>query len=189
MKRSHAKAREEARRMFLSGEVETNSEIAARLKVKPHTVGAWRREEGWDDLRRRIDVRAAEMFVEKLATERTTLNLRHFRLWEALLAKTVESLKAKQTFDVRDLERMATVVDRAQKGQRLAKGLGSGETEEAIRAQGEAETRRLIDVFIESVKENVTDESTRDRIRQAILGALPDEANEGAGEPGDPVAH
>ena len=41
MGRSLTKAREEARRLYLTGEMTTNAEIAARLRVKPHTVGAW----------------------------------------------------------------------------------------------------------------------------------------------------
>ena len=97
MKRKHLKAREEARRQFLTGEVETNAEIAARLGVKPHTVGKWRREENWDDLRRKIDRRAAEMFVERIATDRTTLNLRHYRFWELLLTNLGEGLKREKT--------------------------------------------------------------------------------------------
>jgi hypothetical protein len=185
VKRSHAKIREEARRMFLAGEVETNAELAARLHVKPHTIGHWRRAEEWDSLRRKIDVRAAEMFVEKIASERTALNMKHYRIWEHVLARMTALIREKPNFDVRDLERMATVLDRAQKGQRLAKGLADPETEEAIRAQGEAETRRLVDLFIESVKENVNDESTRNRIRKAILDALPDATGERAGKPGD----
>ena len=60
-----------------------------------------------------------------------------------------------------------------------------GETEEAIRAQAEAEMRSLIDGFIDAVKENVEDEEARERIRQAILGQLPQEADDGAGEPED----
>ena len=70
-KRSQAKVREEARRLYLTGEMSTNAEIAARLSVKPHTIGKWRREEDWDGLRSKIDIRAAEMFIEKIATDRT----------------------------------------------------------------------------------------------------------------------
>ncbi len=136
MKRSHAKTREEARRLYLTGEVSTNAEIAARLKVKPHTVGRWNREEDWAGLRTKIDIRAAEMFIEKIATDRVTLNLRHHRLWELLLARLADDLKGKQGLDVRGLERIAGILDKAQKGQRLAKGLSAtGETEEAVRAQ------------------------------------------------------
>jgi hypothetical protein len=188
-KRSMNKVREEARRLFLTGEVETNAEIAARLGVKPHTVGKWRRDEGWDDLRLKIDRRAAEMFVEKIATDRVALNVRHYRFWELLLTNLAEGLKKEETLDIRELDRVAGILDRAQKGQRLAKGLSvSGETEEAIRAQSQAEIRRLIDVFIDSVKENVSDEETRERIRQAVVGALPEEEGAGAGDPGDEVA-
>ncbi|MFH1833512.1 MAG: hypothetical protein ABH877_00690 [bacterium] len=190
MKRSLAKAREEARRLFLTGAVSTNSEIAARLGVKPHTVGRWNREEDWAGLRTKIDIRAAELFVEKIATDRVTLNVRHYRLWELLLARLAEDLKGRQVDDVRELERIAGILDKAQKGQRLAKGLSAtGETEEAIRAQAEAEIRRIIDAFIDAVKENVDEQEARDRIRQAILSALPEEEGTGAGEPEHALLH
>lgn len=175
----HHKAREEARKLFLSGEAEANTEIAARLKVKPHTIGKWRKEEDWDGLRVKIDRRAAEMFVEKIATDRTTLNVRHYRLWDLVLAKLGEDLKSKGPLEIREMERVAGILDRAQKGQRLAKGLSlSGETEEAIRAQSQAEIRTLIDAFIDSVKENVGDEETRERIRKSLMKALPEERTE-----------
>ena len=162
MRQTLSRKREEACRLYLAGEVSTNAEIAARLKIKPHTVGRWRREEDWDGLRLKIDRRAAEMFVEKIATDRVSLNVRHYRVWELLLARLIESLKGKATIDVREMDRIAGVLDRAQKGQRLAKGLSlTGENEEAIRAQGQAEVRRLIDAFIDSVKENVQDEESR----------------------------
>ena len=88
MSKPYRKIREEARRLFLTGEATTNAEIAARLDVKPHTVGSWRKQEDWDASRLKIDRRAAEMIVEKLATDRVTLNVRHFRIWELVLAKT-----------------------------------------------------------------------------------------------------
>ncbi len=190
MGRSLTKSREEARRLYLTGEISTNAEIAARLKVKPHTVGTWRRQEDWDGLRLKIDRRAAELFVEKIATDRVTLNVRHYRFWELVLAKLAEDLKGKSSIDARELERIAGILDRVQKGQRLAKGLSvTGETEETIRAQSQAEIRRLIDAFVEAVKNNVQDEETRDRIRHTVLEALPRETDDGAGKPENEVTH
>ncbi len=62
-----------------------------------------------------------------------------------------EVLKSDQVKDLRTLERMTAILDRAQKGQRLAKGLSlDGETEEAIRAQAQSEIRSLIDMFLHS---------------------------------------
>jgi hypothetical protein len=178
MKQPRRKAREEARRLYLSGEMSTNAEIASRLKVKPHTVARWRKDEGWDDLRLKIDRRAAELFVEKIATDRVTLNVRHYRLWDVVLSQLMEILKTVKNLDVREMERVAGILDRAQKGQRLAKGLSTtGETEESIRAQSQAEVRGLIDTFIEAIKENVHDEVARDRIRKALVEALPVELN------------
>jgi len=188
MKSKHLKAREEGRRLFLCGECETNAEIAVRLRVKPHTVGRWRRDEDWDGLRTKIDIRAAEMFAEKIASERVSLNIRHYRLWELLLAKLAEELKKGAAVDVRTIERIAGVLDRTQKGQRLAKGLSlSGENEEIIRARAVADLRRVVDTFIEAVKGNVSDEEARERIRRAILDALPEEADAGASESSDAI--
>jgi hypothetical protein len=180
MAKAASRIREEARRLFLTGEMSSNSEIAARLRVKPHTIGRWRKEEDWEGLRLKIDRRAGEMFVEKIATDRVTLNVRHYRFWELVLAKLAEDLKGKAALNTREMERVAGVLERAQKGQRLAKGLSvNGETEEAIRARAQAENRRLIDVFIEAIKENVSDEEARDRIRRTILSALPQEPDGG----------
>ena len=189
MAKSHPRIREQARQLFLTGEVATNAEIAARLRVKPHTVGRWRRDEGWDDLRLKIDRRAGEMFIEKIASDRVALNVRHYRFWELLLTNLAAVLKEDRPLEVRDLERIAGILERAQKGQRLAKGLSlGGETEETIRAQSQTEIRRLIDVFINCVKENVSDEETRERIRRSLVGALPEEAGAGVGDTGDAVA-
>lgn len=180
MKPSLSSKRAEARRLYLSGEMNTNAEIAAKLRIKPHTIGEWRRGEDWDGLLRKADKRAAEMFVEKIATDRVTLNVRHYRFWDLLVAQLAEQLKLPKALDVRDLERIAAILDRAQKGQRLSKGMSvAGETEEQIRAESEAEIRRLIDVFIDAVKDNVPDEETRDKIRRAVVDAVPDEEHDG----------
>jgi hypothetical protein len=190
MPKATSKTREEARRLFLTGEMTSNAEIAARLGVKAHTVGLWRRQEGWDSLRLKIDRRAAEMFVEKIATDRVSLNVRHFRYWELVLAKLAEELKGKKLPSVREMERIAGILERAQKGQRVAKGMSvNGETEEAVRAQAQAEIRRLVDSFIDVVKENVPDEEARDRIRRALLDALPAPEDDGTGESGNSVTH
>ena len=108
---AHSKTREEARRLFLTGEASSNAEIAARLGVKAHTIGKWRRLEDWDALRMKIDIRAAEMFIEKIATERVTLNVRHYRMWDLLMAKLADELKVKQGVPIRELERISGILD------------------------------------------------------------------------------
>ena len=189
MKRSLSRKRAEARKLYLSGEAASNTEIAARLKVKPHTVGRWRKEEDWDGLRLKIDKRAAELFVEKIATDRVTLNVRHYRFWELMLVKLSESLKQSGALDIREMDRVAGILERAQKGQRLAKGMSvTGETEEQIRAQAQAETRGLIDAFVDAVKEHVPDEEAREKIHRAILDRIPQEEADGTGESQDQVA-
>ncbi len=173
--------REEARRLYLTGEATSVAEIARRLKCKPHTIGTWCREEDWDALRLKIDRQAAEKLVEQLATERVTLNAQHFKLWGVVVSRLFGSIQKQglNIDEIRSLERVAAILDRAQRGQRLARGLSlDGQTEEQIRAQAEADGRALIDTFIEVVKEEVTDEQSRDRIAQALLDRCPSELTE-----------
>lgn len=182
MSKAAVKTREEARRLFLTGEMNTNAEIAARLELKPHTIGQWRRQEDWDGLRLKIDKRAAALLVEKIATDRVNLNLKHFKYWDVLLSRIAEAFKKPNREEVRELERLSAILDRAQKGQRLARGLSmDGQTEEETRAEAQAEIRRLIDIVIDSIKRNVREEEARDRIRQDLLRAIPEETQLGAG--------
>lgn len=181
MARHSKKLREEARSLFLTMEVTSISEIARRLKVKAHTVGAWRKEEDWDALLLKINKQAAEQLVEKLATERVSLNARHYKFWDAVGSRIVAAL-GKEKIDgeeVKNIERMAAGLERMQKGQRLARGLAQdGQTEEQIRAEAEAEGRALIDGFIDVVKEKIKDPALRDEIAQALLGRMPAETDE-----------
>src|SRR6058998_449723 len=143
MPKAPSKVREEARRLFLAGEISNNLEIARRLALKPHTVGEWRRREYWDGLRLKIDKRAAEKLVEELANERVTLNANHFKLWGVVVAQLVEVLRSEGSDEkIKNLERVSAILDRTQKGQRLARGLSlDGQAEEQIRAEAAADTR------------------------------------------------
>lgn len=183
MQTTRGSKRHEARRLYLTGDAMSNREIAGRLKVKPHTVGRWRKLEDWDGLRLKIDRRAAEMLAEKLATDRVTMNESHYKLWAVLLGRLADAFKNQKVVDVREMERVTAIVERAQRGQRLARGMSvAGETEATIRAEAEAEIRGLIDTFIDSIKENIPDEDTRDRIRQNLLASLPAEESDGTGD-------
>ena len=186
MPKLRRRMREKARMMFLSGEMASNAAIGRRLGVKPHTVGAWRKEEGWDELRMKADRRAAEKLVEELATDRAELNSRHFKLWEALLTRAVQLLKTGDTQNVTGLERIASILDRAQRGQRLAKEIATAaEAAETARIQAAADVRDFIDLFISAVKEHIDNEETRDRLRRAILGGLPQRTPDGTRQPGN----
>jgi hypothetical protein len=106
MARASAKTREKARELFLTGAMESNAEIAKHIRVKPHTVGQWRKEERWDELRLHIDRKAAEKMAEQIASDRVALNVRHYRFWEALLGQVAEGIKNPTGFDVRTVERL-----------------------------------------------------------------------------------
>ena len=173
---AHKKKRRDARRLFLTGECATNAEIGRRLELKPHTVAKYRREEDWDGLRRKVDRRAAEKMAEQIATERVSLNLRHYRYYEIILQEITQTLKAQTgQFSTRDLTELIGIVEKAQKGQRLARGLSiTGETEEQIRAQSEADVRSLVDAFVDSVKEHVDDEEVREKVCDAVMVRFPE---------------
>jgi len=188
MARHSLRIREEARQYYLTGEVTSIAEIARRIKVKPHTIGAWKKEENWDSLKIKIDRRAAEQLVERLATERVNLNATHFKLWNNLIGRILGALQKEgiRGEDVRNLEKVAAALEKAQKGQRLARGLSlDGETEEAILARAEAETRALVDLFIDLVKQHVPDEETRDRIARGLYERAPMQGSEGEEEGDD----
>ena len=141
MPRHTSRMREEARTLYLTGDAASVAEIARRLSVKAHTVGAWKRDEDWDAMRLKIEKRAAEQLVEKLASERVTLNSSHFKLWGVVVSQLFESMQRDNSMSVHDLKEVAGILERAQRGQRLARGLSlDGQTEEQIRAQAEAMT-------------------------------------------------
>ena len=190
MPKTRKRAREKARLMFMGGESSSNAAIARELQLKPHTVASWRREEDWDALRLKADRRAAEKLVEQLSTDRAELNTRHFKLWDAILTRAVILLKDPGAHGVAGIERVAAILERAQKGQRLAKEMASAaEAAESANAQAAANLRMFTDMFITAVMEYVDDESTRENLRTAILRSLPEGPSSGTGEPGDEGVH
>jgi len=190
--RHSRKIREDARQLFLTGEVTSISEIARRIRVKAHTVGVWKREEDWDGLRIKIDKRAAEQLVERLASERVNLNAQHFKLWNAVVGRVFAAVQKGQIdgSETRDLDRVSAILERAQKGQRLARGLSlDGETEEQIRAEAAAETRHVVDTFLRVIKREISEPATRDRIAQAVLELIPRSTEEDEESDGTNAAH
>ncbi len=176
MARHSKKTRERAREFYLTGEVTSLAEIARRLKVKPHTVGSWKKDEDWDALRLKIERRAAEQMAERIASDRVELNDRHFKGWSVIFGQVFENMQngGLNSERIRDLERIAAILDRAQKGQRLARGLSlDGKVEEQIRAEAVAEIRGLVDAFLDIVKAEVEDEEIRDRIARGLFERCP----------------
>lgn len=190
MPKLRKRAREKARVLFLSGDLSSNAAIARRLAVKPHTVGAWRKEEGWDGLKLKADRRAAEKLVEQLSTDRAELNTKHFKVWEALLTRAVALLRDPDAQTVSGLDRVAGILERIQRGQRIAKEIATAaEAAEETRRQAAAEVRGFVDMFISAVKEHVEDEGTREKLCTAILGGLPAGPAQGDAEPGGEGVH
>ena len=129
-------------------------------------------------IRLKIERRAAEQMAEKIASDRVELNDRHFKGWNVVFGQVFEKIQngGLDSNRIRDLERVASILDRAQKGQRLARGLSlDGKVEEQIRAESAADIRGLVDAFLDIVKTEVTDEDTQDRIARALFEKCPTE--------------
>ncbi len=93
MSRARPELRKEARRLFLSGEMEINAEIAAYLQVKAHTIGQWRREEAWDETKRKAERHAAEKFAKAIATQTVNTNLKHVKAWDVILGRLIQTIE------------------------------------------------------------------------------------------------
>ena len=180
----HSKSKREAAcRLYLTGGVSSLAEIARRIRVKPHTLSRWRTDEDWDGLRLKIERRAAEQMAERIASDRVELNERHFKSWNVVVSQLFEGMQNGSLSGerIRDLDRVASILDRAQKGQRLARGLSlDGKVEEQIRAEAVAEIRGVVDAFLDIVKAEVEDEDTRDRIARGLFERCPVEAESDA---------
>jgi hypothetical protein len=120
------------------------------------------------------------------------LNAQHFKLWNAVVGRVFAAVQKGQidSSETRDLDRVSAILERAQKGQRLARGLSlDGETEEQIRAEAAAETRHVVDTFLRVIKKEIGDPGTRDRIAQAVLELIPRSMEEDEESDGSNAAH
>lgn len=172
---THKKKRKEARKLFLAGDCSSNAEIARRLGLKPHTVAKYRKEEDWDGLRLKSDRYAAERMAKQCASDRVSLEVKHYNYWEAVLRQVGEKIKANVgKIETKELAELSSMIEKAQRGQRLARGLSlDGETEQQIRAQAEADHRAIVDAFIESVKKHVTDPEIQELIAKEVMAKFP----------------
>ena len=172
--------------LFVTGQVTSNAELARRFNVKPHTIGQWRKQGGWDDLRLQGERKYAEKLVEEISSERVAVNAKHSKFWGLLTSHLLAILKTKtkEEFDLTQIQKFAAVLERLQKGERLAKDMAMGLREDEIKAAHAGQMRTLVDTFIQAVKENVNDEDTRDRIVTAVWSCLPEEPAGRADPPG-----
>jgi hypothetical protein len=127
--------------------------------------------------------------AEQIPSDHVGLNLKHFRYLEVLLIGVAETLKADTgKLGTREVAEIAGIIEKCQRGRRLARGLSAGgEAEEEVRARAEAENRALVGTFVDAVKEHVPDEIFRETIHAAIMARFPGAAGEELEEEAPPV--
>ena len=104
-----ARTYDKAARLFLSGEMDTTKQIAAAVKIDPHTVERWRREGDWDALKRGIPIRAAAMLRQRLAGTQPQRDAQHRQMWGLMLIQA-GALLARPEVTHDELEQLERVV-------------------------------------------------------------------------------
>jgi hypothetical protein len=105
---------EMASRLFLAGHLSSTMQIASVVRASPRTVERWRREGDWDDLKRRIPVRAAELLVQRLGRGYDQAVARQTEILGLILVQ-VGSHLAEPALALDELKRLEGVVAGAMK--------------------------------------------------------------------------
>jgi hypothetical protein len=147
---------EALKKEFLLGDYKSVQEFA-RKKNLPVNAHFFRKTKGWAEekreLRERKERKITEAVVKEQIKQEIDWNLTHLRLWGEFLNILQEALNDKDNIQNRDgkisayiLEKFANVMEKAQKGQRLA--LGPDEKTE----KDDDNLKKLIEAIRESAK-------------------------------------
>lgn len=97
------------------------AEIARKHKIREATLCGWSRAEGWASIREAIETRALEKCIEDAATKLAKHNEKFLKIWDAFLAHVMIGLNTgKEGLPAVELEPLARVAEKAQRGQRVA---------------------------------------------------------------------
>ena len=120
MKDRLSRSREEALRLFLTGEATTNTAIAARLKVKPRDVAKWRKVQDWKACKGRMLELAHRRLLEQFAPL-TAMSANHLKVWGLMLMAMGTTLASQcETLTKQDLVHLEEGLATASRGIRLA---------------------------------------------------------------------
>lgn len=132
--------RARARELWLAGRT-TDEAVAEQLGVaRKDTIRDWRREEGWDDLKRAVDAATNVRMLREKAAAKAKIDERHDQLAEALEALLVRSIKSGGTPRAGELRAFAAALETAQRVRRRANGMD----EEQPAATAAASVRRVV---------------------------------------------
>lgn len=78
----------------------------------------------------KADERTDAKTIEKISDDRSEVNRVHYEMWGSVIAKLQDALKAALELD--EIETITKALDRAQKGQRLAKDMVTDKTSQEV---------------------------------------------------------
>lgn len=120
------RVRNQVRSAFLAGQYPGVPQLAKAFNIPSKTIHQWRSSEGWDELKAQIDTEAKRRLVNKLAEKKSEIDDQHFKLWGAFDAQVFMYMKKaqddKRLIGPKTLDTLSKVLERSQKGRRIACG-------------------------------------------------------------------
>jgi hypothetical protein len=120
--------------------------LAAKHKVSFNTLKTRANKEKWADQRKEYNNKVTiktQQKLELIAEQQADRNTRHLQIWDKLLDK-IEVVLHKPILP-EDITRVATAIEKAQRGQRLAEGLDKA-------VESSVDNSDAIDEFIRATK-------------------------------------
>ena len=175
--------RQQARALYMSGEISSPYELATRIGCSPTTVKAWIDAEDWGADRDRVAAIVAGRLGAAVADEIESTNARYRQIWTAVLTQIVTLIRAAHEagapLPLDDLDRCARVIERAQRGHGIALGVGA----DWLTA---AKAQEVADAVTRAAIEDLTDEEIEAELGRidSDIAARRDDAPAGESPPG-----
>lgn len=125
---------DKVRAVYVASETITHAELAHQFGTSLDSVKKRASKEKWAEQRHsvctQIALKTEEKTIEKISDDRSEVNRVHYEMWGSVIAKLQDALKAALELD--EIETITKALDRAQKGQRLAKDMVTDKTSQEV---------------------------------------------------------
>jgi len=112
----------------------TYAELAHRYGTSLDAVKKRAGKEKWPEQRHQVSTEIAlktdQKTIDRISDERSEINAKHYAAWGEVIAKLQAALKT--TMDLDEIDKLTRSLERAQKGQRLAKDMVTEKTSQEV---------------------------------------------------------